>query len=354
MKGIFFVSDIDFDIALFRPDITDVDIAAVTRAIGSGWIAAGAEVAAFESRTSELLGRRTFATCSGSMALWIALRHVLNADRREVVITPIVCEEVGNVIQFAGGIPVFADVVPETLTLSPESLVECLTERTGAVVFVHYGGLVGDIGPIDKLCESAGVALIEDCASVFGGTTRNGLVGRDGDLSVFSLHATKSVTAGEGGLLAWNQRSAKDSSPVDDCPKLGMSDITAALANTQLDRLTEIIDARRKVAAGYAERLGDIPGVELLTGAPGSQGTWTSALVRFDSARRRELAERALTSDGIAARGLDASAVPSLPPAADTARNTVLRVPLHGRMTEQEIDCVAKRLSVAHEETRSR
>ncbi|MFC4128091.1 DegT/DnrJ/EryC1/StrS family aminotransferase [Nocardia rhizosphaerae] len=346
-KGISIVSDTDSDLSLFRPDLTAADVCAVTRAIESGRVAAGSEVAAFESRTGQRLGRRTIATCSGSVALWIALRHILSGDRREVITSPIVCEGVVDVIRFAGGTPVFADVVPQTLALSGESLADCLTERTGAVVYVHYDGLVGESAPVRNLCESAGIPLIEDCASVLGGTTRDGPVGRDGEFGVFSLHATKSITSGEGGLLAWTPRSPSKISPIDGYPKVGMSDVTAAMANAQFDRLDDILDARRDVATGYAERLGDVPAAELLTGAPGSRGTWTSALIRFDSAHGRVLAERALIGDGVPVRGVDAILGASLPPGADQAWNTVLRVPLHTRMTEQDIDRVTKLLSEA-------
>ncbi|MEU2122393.1 DegT/DnrJ/EryC1/StrS family aminotransferase [Nocardia niwae] len=347
MEGISIVSDTDWDIALFRPDVTDVDVSAVARAIGSGWIAAGAEVAAFESRTSAVLGRRTFATCSGSIALWIALRQVLRGDRREVVTTPIVCEGVVDVIRFVGGTPVFADLTTDTLALAPGAVAECLTERTGAVVFVHYGGLVGDIEPIRSLCDHASIPLIEDCASVFGGATRGGPVGRDGDFGIFSLNATKSMTTGEGGLLAWTQHGTSENYPVEGYPKLGMSDITAAMANAQLDRLPAIVDVRRRLAAGYAERLVEVPDVELLASAPGCEGTWTSALLRFDSAHRRGLAERALNGNGISARGVDAIPGVGLPPVADAARNTVLRVPLHARMSRQDMDRVVQCLSDA-------
>src|SRR5581483_6484529 len=103
-----------------------------------------------------------------------------------------------HAILYCGGIPVFADVNPTTLTLDPDDICRKITPRTRAIVVVHYGGHSCDMDPILDLAQAHGLTVIEDCAHACGGMYKGRMLGTLGNFGCFSFHAVKNVATGDG------------------------------------------------------------------------------------------------------------------------------------------------------------
>ena len=177
-----------------------------------------------------------------------------------------------------GARPVFADVDPATLNVDPAAVERAVTDRTRAIVPVHFAGQPVDLDPLRALAARHGVALIEDAAHALGATYRGRPVGGGSTAAVFSFHPIKAITTGEGGMVttddadfaerlrllrfhgitrdAW-KRYGNHGSPDYEIVALGykynLTDLQAALGIAQLARLEEFVAARTRVAGWYAD-----------------------------------------------------------------------------------------------------
>ena len=138
---------------------------------------------------------------SCTTALRLALRVLDLAPGTEVVTSPLTFVSANQAILEESLTPVFADVQPDTGSLDPSSIGERLTERTGAVMVMHYGGTPCDLDEIYALAGERGIAVIEDCAHAFGASYRGRPIGSHGDLHAFSFQAVKNLPVGDGGAL---------------------------------------------------------------------------------------------------------------------------------------------------------
>lgn len=245
-----------------RPTLSEADAEAVARVIRSGWIAQGQEVEAFERELAAFTGQReAVAVSSGTAALHLALVALGVGPGAEVVIPTYVCDALHHAVTQAGATPVLADADPGTLALDPDDVKRRLTARSRAVVLAHAFGLAGGAEAVVAL----GVPVIEDCAQAIGALDGGRPVGSRGALAVFSFHATKLLTTGEGGLVAGGDRAllarVRDRREYDErgdlVPRFNwkLTDLQAALGRSQLARLPEFIRRRRQIAGIYRERL---------------------------------------------------------------------------------------------------
>jgi UDP-4-amino-4-deoxy-L-arabinose-oxoglutarate aminotransferase len=140
------------------------------------------------------------ALTSATAGMHLILKALGIGPGDEVVTPSMTWVSTANLIVLAGATPVFADVDHDTLMVCPQSVEACLTERTRAIVPVHFAGAPADIEPIRQLAAATGTPLVEDAAHALG-TRYNGLhVGYCGT-SIFSFHPIKNITTGEGGML---------------------------------------------------------------------------------------------------------------------------------------------------------
>ena len=232
-------------------------------------------------------GPRAVATSSGTSALEIVLRTVGVAGR-DVIIPANTFYATAAAVIAAGARPVFADIDPATLALSPRTLAAALTPDTAAVVLVHIGGLITpDAGELSRLCRDIGVALVEDAAHAHGSTCDGRFAGSFGVAAAFSFYPTKVVTAGEGGMiltgsadLAAEARIYRDqgkgSFGVNQHIRHGsawrISELNAAVGLVHLRRLDQFVARRREVAARYDAALAEIAFLRPLAEPPGCRG----------------------------------------------------------------------------------
>ena len=180
-----------------------------------------------------------------------------------------------------GATVVLADVNPATLLLDADSLAQVLGPATKAVMPVSLFGNPVDWERLHAMKKEHGILMVEDAACSLGAKYGARPVGNQADVTVFSLHPRKPVTSGEGGLVAtdseelaqWMQSYAHfgmrvaENGLIPEFVRLGtnykMSDILAAVGLAQVERLEELIEARRQLARRYIQLLGDVPGIRL-------------------------------------------------------------------------------------------
>jgi dTDP-4-amino-4,6-dideoxygalactose transaminase len=232
----------------------------------------------------------------------------------EVITTPITWPATANVIVHAGATPVFVDVLPGDLNIDPELVAAAVTERTKAILPVHLAGQPCDLDPIWAL----GLPVVEDAAHAAESAYRGRKLGGLSEATCFSLYATKNIAAGEGGLVATNNGAVADAirnlrlmrrgdGSLYDITvpgyKANLSDVLAAIALVQLDKLPEHTAARQRQFALYDEGLAGLDGVEALARDPRDTHALHLYVIRIDAERfglTRDEVQRALAAERIA------------------------------------------------------
>jgi len=260
-----------------RPDIDDATIAAVGQVLASGWITTGPKARALEERLSALFGGRPVrAFANGSATMEVALRLAGIGPGDEVITTAITWAATANVVLAVGARPVFVDIDPATRNLDLDAAEAAITPRTRALLPVYLAGLPVDMDRLYAIANRHRLRVIEDAAQAIDSRWNGARIGSLGDLVSFSFQANKNITCAEGGCLVLNTqaeaeraerlrlqgvvRSGLDGMDVDEPGgKSNLSDVHAAIALGQLDRLADITQRRAALAERYfgiAERHG--------------------------------------------------------------------------------------------------
>lgn len=290
-----------------RPAVNEDDIQAVVATLRSGWLASGPANAALEEAMCKLTGNSFAVAVSSATAAMHLLLETLHIGPGDEVITPsMTWVSMVNMIVLRGATPVFAEVDRETLLVKPESIREKITPRTRLIVPVHFAGAAADM---DAIREAAGkIMVVEDAAHALGTFYKGRHAGSTGS-AIFSFHAIKNVTTGEGGVFVTDDGELADSirrwkfhglgvdafdrlnkgrSPqaevIEPGYKYNLSDICASLGVSQLKRLPQINASRKALAERYLELFRDIPEIRPL-GMPDYDfvHAWHLFIVRVES-----------------------------------------------------------------------
>ena len=310
-------------IPVFRPNYGVEEIKAVTEVLKSGWIGLGPKTAEFEKRFASYVGaKHAIALNSATAALHLALLAANIGKGDEVIIPPLTFVSTAHAVMYVGARPIFADVEPDTLCLSPEDVVKKITSRTRAVIPVHYGGHPCDMKQLRQLTASRGITLIEDAAHACGSVYQGQRIGSISLFTCFSFHAVKNLATGDGGMITtddsnaaarlrrlrwvgitkdtWSRletisesrkRVRKSYGWYYEVTELGykchMNDIAAVLGLVQLDKLEAANKKRRELATTYTAGLSDLLGIECPVVRPGVVTAQHNYVIRCD--RRDEL-----------------------------------------------------------------
>ncbi len=345
------------DIRLAWPDVGAEEAAAVAEVLETGQLTMGAKVAELEAELASACGvEHAVAVSSGTAALHLAVLALGIGPGDEVLVPAYTFPATANVVALAGARPVLVDVDPETFNLDPARIE--VGPRTKAIVAVHLFGRPA------RLEELPDVTVLEDAAGALGARRQGRACGGLGAAGCLSFHPRKIVTTGEGGAvtthdpeLAERVRSLRHhgwspSDRYDDMPAGGfnyrLSDILCAVGIPQVRRLEELLAARERVAAGYAERLAGLP-VALPSADDGDRHGWQAYVIQLD---RRDEAMQRLRAQGIqcqigtyALHRLGAYRDQGSFPGADACFERALALPFHTRLTESELDRVAGALT---------
>lgn len=276
-------------IRLSKSVIGEAEKKAVMGVLDREYLGMGSEVQEFENMLSRFFERPAVCVNTGTAALHIALQALGLGSGDEVLVQSLTYVASFQAISATGAKPVPCDVDPDTITLDVKDAEKRLTDRTRAVMPVHYSGGMGALDEIYEFAEDNGLRVVEDACHAFGGYYKGKKVGSFGDIACFSFDGIKNITAGEGGAVVTDDETVlqkvrdarllgveKDTekrykgerSWEFDVSKQGwryhMSNIMAAIGIEQFKRLPEFAARRRHLAKKYRENLGSNSSIELL------------------------------------------------------------------------------------------
>src|SRR5208337_4358741 len=269
------------------------EIAAVTEVLKSGWLSMGPKTEEFEHRFAAFLGvKHAFAVANGTAALHLACEAIGLKAGDEVLCPALTFVATANAILYTGARPVFIDINgPHDLNLSVADAAAKVTEKTRAIMVLHYGGYPCDLDGVRALAARYNLKIIEDCAHAPGAVypAQDGpqMVGTVGDVGCFSFFANKNMTTGEGGMvvtkddqlaekirvmrshgmttLTWDRHRGHSFSydVVARGYNYRLDEMRAALGLMQLQNLKERNNQRRRLTSAYHERLQELSRLEL-------------------------------------------------------------------------------------------
>ena len=260
------------------------DISAVTEVVRSGnwggYPYPGQQTTEFTRRFAEMQGgKHAVAMANGTVTMEVALRAADVGWGDEVIVPAYTFQATATAPLAAGAIPIIVDVDRDTYCISPQAIEAALTPRTKAIIVVHLGAQLADMDAVTEIAERHDLIVVEDCAHAHGAKWRGQGAGTIGHFGSFSLQSSKTLTAGEGGvLLCRTSELAARAASIIDCGRphdeagqmftLGanyrMTEFQAALGIVALERFPEQIRERAEMAALMDESLSDIPGVRML------------------------------------------------------------------------------------------
>jgi len=305
-------------IPLARPDLGAREEELAIEVLRSGRLSLGPMLERFERDFAGWLGAGdAVAVSSGTAALHLGVRALAWGPGDEVLTTPLSFVASANCLLYEGATPVFCDVDPETLDIDPAAAGEALGARTAGILPVHIFGYPADMPALEALASRHGLGVLEDACQALGAVDSEGVrVGTRGNAAAFAFYANKQLTTGEGGMLVpasveaaelarseRNQGRAPDMGALEH-RRLGfnyrLGEVAAALGVAQLERLDEILAARGRVAAMYAERLGSIEGLELPLADRGSERRgWFVYVVQLPGRADRDAVIAELRARGV-------------------------------------------------------
>jgi perosamine synthetase len=277
-------------IPVFKPNYGPEELEALRGSFESGWIGLGPRTKEFEEKFAAYMGcRHAVGVNSATAALHLAM-CVMGIKGREVITTSMTFISTNHAILYNSAIPIFCDIEPDTLNIDTTQLESLVTEKTKAIVVVHYGGYAVDMDPVMSIARTHNLKVIEDAAHGAGGEYKERKLGSIGDIGCYSFHAVKNLACGEGGMVVTNDASidaelrrlrwmgiTKDTFSRDSDPNKGyswyydvtdlgykynMNDIAAALGIVQLSKLERSNARRGELVQQYNEGLKGVGDIE--------------------------------------------------------------------------------------------
>lgn len=361
--------------------LDEKDVQAVVEVLHSDYLTCGPRITELEQKLCELTGAKYAVVCSNdTAALHIACMAAGVSAGDEVITTPITFLASANCALYCGAKPVFADIDEETYNIDPKEIEKAMTPKTKAVVAVDYTGQVVDLDTIMETCHKQNVVVIEDAAHSIGTLYKGRPIGSIADMTTFSFHPVKTVTAGEGGavltdneeyykklLLYRSHGMTRDQAQMTKESEGGwyyqmidlgynyrMTDMQAALLISQLEKLPMFSKRRKEIVARYNEAFSRIPELTLQQELEGSDSTRHLYILRIKpeklSIDRREF------FDALAAENIMCNVhyIPiylqpyyqemgypkGLCPRAEKLYSEMMSLPLYYAMTDQDVEDV--------------
>jgi perosamine synthetase len=364
------------------------EAAAARRAILSGWVTQGPEVAAFEREFADVVGApHACAVSSCTTALHLALVAMGVGSGDEVITVSHSFIATANAIRYCGAIPVFVDIDLATLNIDPGLVEAAIGPRTKAILAVHQIGMPCDLRALTAIATRHRLPLIEDAACAIGSELEwDGAwqrIGRPhGDIACFSFHPRKLLSTGDGGMLTTRSadldrafrllrqhgmsvpdavRHSSTQVIFEEYPVAGynyrMTDIQAAIGREQLKRLPAIVARRRELAARYEARLRSVDGLVVPREPWWARSNWQSYAVRIGAwIDQRTFMQRMLEAGIATRRGVMNAHRERAYPAgtwraagslsqSEEAQDTTVILPLFHQLTEEDQDRVVDTVS---------
>lgn len=285
-------------IPILEPNLSRRELEKLNEVFTSGWISSKSPfVRSFEAQLENFTGlQNCLAVSNGTVAIHLALEALGVGPGDEVIVPDLTFAATANAVRHAGATPILVDVERDSLGLDGQLVSRAITSRTKAIILVHlFGFPARDYEMLAGLASDNGLALIEDCAESLG-TYKNGAhVGSLGSAVTFSFFANKLITTGEGGAVIFKDSNVAERARVlrdhGQSPSrryfhevvgfnYRLTGIQAAIGIAQLERVSDLLEAKRRVAHHYYSELQNQHGVSLLTEGIGCRSSfWLNVLL---------------------------------------------------------------------------
>ncbi|MED2915334.1 UDP-4-amino-4,6-dideoxy-N-acetyl-beta-L-altrosamine transaminase [Bacillus thuringiensis] len=360
-----------------QQQIDEYDIQAVVDVLKGDFLTTGPMIQQFEEAIAKYVGAKYAVSFSnGTAALHAACYAAGITEGDEVITTPMTFVASANCILYQGAKPVFADIDNETYNISPKSIEEKITNKTKAIIPVHFTGQPVELEAIQKIAKKNNLIIIEDAAHALGATYKNKKIGSIGDMTMFSFHPVKHITTGEGGVITTNnplfyeklvqfrthgiernpQKLLENHGPwYYEMQFLGynyrITDIQAALGLSQLSKLESFIKIRKKYVDIYSKEFSCLSEIIIPKQLPQTSSSWHLYIIRLNTkllkCNRKEFYE-ALQRENI---GVNVHYIPvhlqpfyqklgyekGICPQAENVYEEIITLPLFPKMTEADV-----------------
>lgn len=257
------------------------------------------------------------AVANGTAALHSACYAANIGKGDEVITTPITFAASSNCAFYCGAVPVFADIDPKTYNIDPSDIEKKITDRTKAIIAVHFTGQPCDMGRIHEIANKHGLIVIEDAAHALGAVYEGKKVGSLSEMTTFSFHPVKHITTGEGGMVLTNHQELyerlklfrthgitreehllrKNDGPwyyeqLDLGYNYRITDIQCALGISQMKKLPYFLERRKEIAERYQEAFADCDNIQCPYQKPGCENAWHLYVIRIKGGKRKEVFEK--------------------------------------------------------------
>ena len=365
-----------------RQWIDEEDIQSVVRTLKSDYITCGPQVEEAERMLENVTGaKHAVVVSNGTAALHCACIVAGIGPGDEVITTPMTFAASANCALYVGARPVFADIDPDTYNIDPSSIEQHITDKTKAAVAVDYTGQAVRHREIREICDRHHLVFIEDAAHAIGTEYNGKPVGSLADLTCFSFHPVKTVTAGEGGavttnsedlyhkiLLARSHGITREEAFMKDAPHEGpwyyeqielgynyrMTDFQAALLCSQIKKLKQFKSRRQEIVKRYDEAFSGLPGIIIQKEIPESDTCRHLYIIRLDPDRltctRKEFFD-AMCAENVQPQihyvpvywfpyYRDLGYKKGICPNAESVYRGIMSIPLYPGMTDQDVEDV--------------
>lgn len=290
------------------PDIDEADVQAVVEVLRSKWITTGPKVKQFEALIAEQCHvKHAVAVNSATAALHLALDAIGLRAGDEVIVPTTTFTATAEVVRYFDAIPVLVDVEADTLCISTTEVERAISDKTRAIIPVHFGGHAADMDALTAIARTHGLTVIGDAAHGFPGSYRGRPIGSLGDISALSFYATKTITTAEGGMLltdddaveerarvmslhgmsrdAWKRYAGAGSWRYDVIApgfKYNMTDMAAALGISQLSKAETMLRRRQEIARRYSSAFNQLPQLQTPVSKDDVEHSWHLYVVRLN------------------------------------------------------------------------
>ena len=358
------------------------DVKAVSDTLVSDFITCGPKVDEAERTLENYTTAKHAVVCSnGTAALHCACIAAGIQTGQEVITTPLTFAASANCIRYCAGTVVFADINPDTYNIDPDSIEKCITEKTKAIIAVDFTGQAVEHKRIREICDKYNLIFIEDAAHAIGTKYDGKPIGSLADMTCFSFHPVKTITAGEGGAITTNDDAfyrklvlahahgiERSEEYMEEAPHEGMwyyeqislgynyrmTDFQAALLLSQMDRLDRFKARRQEIVKRYDEAFTDIPEIIVQKEIPESDTCRHLYIIRLDldklTCTRREFFD-AMSAENVQCQ---VHYVPvywfpyykhlgykkGLCPNAEEVYKSIMSIPLFPKMTDSDVEDV--------------
>ncbi len=364
--------------------IDEQDIEAVVKTLKSDYLTTGPKIDEFEEKFADYVDAEyAVAIANGTAALHAATYAADIKEGDEVITTPITFAASANSIIYQNGTPVFSDIDPDTYNIDPESIEEKITEKTKAIIPVHYTGQPCEMEKIMKIAAKNNLTVIADGAHAVGAEYKGQKIGSIADMTTFSFHPVKHITTGEGGMITTDSKElydklikfrthgiTKDSSNYineshgpwyHEQQELGynyrITDIQCALGISQLEKIDKFLARRRKIAEKYNKAFDNFEGIIIPEQLEDTNSAWHLYVIQLDleklTADRKEIF-KVLRDKNL---GVNVHYIPvyyhpyyqdlgyekGICPNAESLYERIITLPLYPKMSDQQVEAVINR-----------